>query len=81
MVVAPPIAEVAEQADASVSKTDVRKDVRVRLPLSAPHPGIISVAPAVSINTCEAPRSAVRRYVAGAAVRRHSGTNGHIECH
>src|SRR5438309_4653976 len=29
-------AEVAEQADASVSKTDVRKDVRVRLPLSAP---------------------------------------------
>jgi len=27
---------VAEQADASVSKTDVRKDVRVRLPLSAP---------------------------------------------
>jgi hypothetical protein len=30
-------AEVAEQADASVSKTDVRKDVRVRLPLSAPH--------------------------------------------
>src|ERR1700675_4625397 len=28
-------AEVAEQADASVSKTDVRKDVRVRLPLSA----------------------------------------------
>ncbi len=31
-------AEVAEQADASVSKTDVRKDVRVRLPLSAPRP-------------------------------------------
>src|ERR1700681_2240630 len=30
-------AEVAEQADASVSKTDVRKDVRVRLPLSAPN--------------------------------------------
>jgi hypothetical protein len=29
-------AEVAEQADASVSKTDVRKDVRVRLPISAP---------------------------------------------
>src|SRR6266851_9682579 len=29
-------AEVAELADASVSKTDVRKDVRVRLPLSAP---------------------------------------------
>src|SRR5207249_8283898 len=29
-------AEVAEQADASVSKADVRKDVRVRLPLSAP---------------------------------------------
>jgi hypothetical protein len=38
MVEAPPgiYAEVAEQADASVSKTDVRKDVRVRLPLSAP---------------------------------------------
>src|SRR5919198_5742459 len=32
-------AEVAEQADASVSKTDVRKDVRVRLPLSAPGQG------------------------------------------
>ena len=31
-------AEVAELADASVSKTDVRKDVRVRLPISAPHP-------------------------------------------
>jgi hypothetical protein len=31
-----PSAEVAEQADASVSKTDVRKDVRVRFPLSAP---------------------------------------------
>jgi hypothetical protein len=31
-------AEVAEQADASVSKTDVRKDVRVRLPISAPNP-------------------------------------------
>src|SRR5438874_12864228 len=30
-------AEVAELADASVSKTDVRKDVRVRLPVSAPH--------------------------------------------
>ena len=30
-------AEVAELADASVSNTDVRKDVRVRLPLSAPH--------------------------------------------
>ena len=29
-------AEVAELADASVSKTDVRKDVRVRLPISAP---------------------------------------------
>ena len=29
-------AEVAELADASVSKTDVRKDVRVRLPVSAP---------------------------------------------
>ena len=29
-------AEVAEQADASVSKTDVRKDVRVQLLLSAP---------------------------------------------
>src|SRR5690349_14574715 len=27
---------MAEPADASVSKTDVRKDVRVRLPLSAP---------------------------------------------
>src|SRR5450756_673249 len=40
-------AEVAEQADASVSKTDVRKDVRVRLPLSAPawrcHPHIDSL--------------------------------------
>src|SRR5438105_6110509 len=37
-MVEPPLgsAEVAEQADASVSKTDVRKDVRVRLPLSAP---------------------------------------------
>ena len=33
-------AEVAEQADASVSKTDVRKDVRVRLPLSAPVQGL-----------------------------------------
>ena len=31
-------AEVAEQADASVSKTDVRKDVRVRLSVSAPWP-------------------------------------------
>ena len=31
-------AEVAEQADASVSKTDVRKDVRVRLSVSAPKP-------------------------------------------
>ena len=29
-------AEVAELADASVSNTDVRKDVGVRLPLSAP---------------------------------------------
>jgi hypothetical protein len=28
-------AEVAELADASASKSDVRKDVRVRLPLSA----------------------------------------------
>jgi hypothetical protein len=37
MVEAPhQVAEVAEQADASVSKTDVRKDVRVRLPISAP---------------------------------------------
>src|SRR5205814_9860906 len=45
MVDAPlPRAEVAEQADASVSKTDVRKDVRVRLPLSAPRRGKTAAA-------------------------------------
>ena len=37
-MVEPPLgrAEVAELADASVSKTDVRKDVGVRISLSAP---------------------------------------------
>src|SRR6478736_3864658 len=38
-------AEVAELADASVSKTDVRKDVRVRLPISAPHWNVLHVWP------------------------------------
>ena len=35
-------------ADASVSKTDVRKDVRVRLPLSAPPFGYVACASALS---------------------------------
>ena len=35
---------MAEQADASVSKIDVRKDVRVRLPLSAPLQAQVEVA-------------------------------------
>lgn len=44
-------AEVAEQADASVSKTDVRKDVRVRLPLSAPRRNQTAAAAyAVTVN-------------------------------
>src|SRR5882672_4243731 len=40
-------AEVAELADASVSKTDVRKDVRVRLPLSAPQCDVAHLWPSV----------------------------------
>ena len=56
MVEAPhQVAEVAEQADASVSKTDVRKDVRVRLPISAPiFPSRLAVVAAIWFDQLEA---------------------------
>ena len=54
-------AEVAEQADASVSKTDVRKDVRVRLPLSAPRRNFLSKAYQANLNSEPGPRAGFRR--------------------
>jgi hypothetical protein len=57
-------AEVAEQADASVSKTDVRKDVRVRLPISAPNfPSWPAVVAAVSLEQLTRIRGACERIV------------------
>src|SRR4029077_7832668 len=59
-------AEVAELADASVSKTDVRKDVRVRLPISAPrkYPRM----PATIRRATEADQSTIRRLIREASL-------------